>query len=139
MKLLNKKSISQRKVLKEYPIWKYTYHKGSISKEQYLAREYDSFFVYLFNPDGSRKPTGSRDRLDQPEIDNPCTSNINQGVYLSEEDDVFAYLHFDRCLQERIEKAKKIVEQCTKESETLLAGMDAEQFKEMMKRKYENK
>ena len=112
-------SEASRKVLREYPVYKYCYHQGDITKEKYIGREYDSLFVFLYGSEINPGPNGSRKRLDIREINNPCTSNLCTGVYLTEEDDEFAVEHFKKCLQERIDKANDTIKKYKKEMKIL--------------------
>lgn len=101
-----------------YPVWKYTYSNGNIRKEVYTAGELDGK-VYFYASDFNKGPNGSRKSISVEELDNPCTNNINQGVYLTEEDDEFAISHFQSCLKERIYNANKIIDKCEQEYDLL--------------------
>lgn len=95
---------------KEYYVWKYTYIKGEMRKEKYLAKEIDDTYVEFFASDENKSPNGSRKRIEIMEINNPCTNNLNQGVYLTEEDDDSAIGHFQNCFEERIHQNESQIE-----------------------------
>ena len=102
----------------QFDVYKYTYHNGRVWKEKYIGTEEDGS-IFLAGSECNRGPNGSRKKIPAEELNNPCTDNLCRGIYLSEEDDRFAIRFFDKCIVDRINKAKSTIIHYEKEKKIL--------------------